>query len=91
MKMKKKLPLNHKWRCDKIGSRVGNPSAREKALAEVKRRAKEFAEESPKGFISAPTLKQLNPTPREAEMLGKLWNWQEQSKKSTIVLGKPST
>jgi len=46
-------------------------------------------QESPRGFISVPTLDQLKPTPREKALLKMLWDWQEASAKSTLVLGKP--
>jgi hypothetical protein len=45
--------------------------------------------ESDKGFVTAPTLEQLRPTPREASLLETLWSWQEQSAKSRVVLGQP--
>jgi hypothetical protein len=46
--------------------------------------------ESPKGFITAPTLEQLQPTEREKHLLKVLWDWQEQGKKSQLVLGQPT-
>ena len=46
-------------------------------------------QEPARGFVSAPTLDQLKPTPRETELLATLWNWQEESAKSCIVLGQP--
>lgn len=45
--------------------------------------------ESDKGFVTAPTLEQLRPTPREVSLLETLWSWQEQSAKSRVVLGQP--
>jgi hypothetical protein len=41
-KVKKKLPLTHPWRRDKIGQAQSSMTARDKAVAEVKRRRKEF-------------------------------------------------
>jgi len=41
--MKKKLSLKHPWRNDRIGARSSSPSARAKAIAEVKKRRKQFA------------------------------------------------
>ncbi len=46
--------------------------------------------ESPRGFVTAPTLDQLKPTERERHLLKVLWDWQEQSAKSQIVLGQPT-
>lgn len=46
-------------------------------------------EESPRGFISAPTREQLLPTPRESALLEQLWRWHEQSAKSQIMMGVP--
>jgi hypothetical protein len=46
-------------------------------------------QESARGFVSAPTLEELKPTPREAALLDTLWSWQEKSAKSRIVLGQP--
>ncbi|HXT39017.1 MAG TPA: hypothetical protein VN887_03245 [Candidatus Angelobacter sp.] len=46
-------------------------------------------QESARGFISAPTLEELKPTAREVSLLETLWNWQEKSAKSRIVLGQP--
>lgn len=46
--------------------------------------------ESHRGFITAPTLEQLQPTEREKNLLKVLWDWQEQSKHSQLVLGKPT-
>src|SRR5258707_10037530 len=43
----------------------------------------------PKGFVTAPTLHQLRPTPREVSLLETLWSWQEQSARSRTVLGQP--
>lgn len=40
---RKPLPLTHPWRRDKIGNSASQLSAREKALAEVKRRQKTFS------------------------------------------------
>ena len=40
-----------------------------------------------KGFISAPTLDQLQPTPEEQQLLRELLEWQEQSAKSHYILG----
>lgn len=45
--------------------------------------------ESPKGFITAPTIDQLKPTTREKHLLKVLWDWLENSKESTVVLGQP--
>ena len=45
--------------------------------------------ESPKGFITAPTVDQLKPTLRESWLLEWLWKWQEQSAKSPLVIGRP--
>jgi hypothetical protein len=42
-----------------------------------------------RGFVTAPTLEQLRPTPREVSLLETLWSWQEQSAKSRVVLGQP--
>lgn len=42
-----------------------------------------------RGFVSAPTVDQLRPTEREEFLLNALWNWQEASAKSQIVLGQP--
>lgn len=36
--------------------------------------------ESPKGFVSAPTLEQLQPTKEEQAKLKLLWDWLEHSK-----------
>lgn len=46
-------------------------------------------QESNRGFVTAPTLEQLRPTPREVSLLETLWSWQEQSAKSRVVLGQP--
>lgn len=43
----------------------------------------------PKGFTRAPTWEELQPTPRERHLLRVLWDWQEASKRSPIVLGEP--
>jgi hypothetical protein len=41
--------------------------------------------ESPRGFITAPTLDQLRPTSEEQAKLRLLWEWLEASKKSFYV------
>lgn len=40
-----------------------------------------------KGFITAPTLEQLLPTPDEQARLASLWAWQEQSAKCHYIFG----
>jgi hypothetical protein len=47
---------------------------------------KEHKEEKAKGFISAPTMKDLKPTEAEAHVLELLWQWQEMSARSPIQL-----
>ena len=46
-------------------------------------------ERAAEGFVSAPTAEQLKPTEREAVLLKTLWDWQESSARSPIVLGEP--
>lgn len=41
----------------------------------------------PRGFTKAPTLEELRPTPAERHALELLWEWQERSKRSAVVLG----
>lgn len=45
--------------------------------------------EGKRGFITAPTLDDLKPTPQERYLLEMLWQWQEQSSKSPYRLGEP--
>ena len=45
--------------------------------------------ESPRGFISAPTLEQLRPTREEQEELRRLWEWQEASKRDLTMWDTP--
>lgn len=42
--------------------------------------------EPDRGFISAPTLKDLKPTPREVALLEELWDWQERSERTVRLL-----
>lgn len=46
-------------------------------------------ESSPMGVVSFPSPEDLMPNERERELLKQLWDWQEQSAKSTIILGVP--
>lgn len=43
----------------------------------------------PRGFVTVPTAEQLAPTERERALLKQLWDWQEASRHSTIILGVP--
>jgi len=45
--------------------------------------------ESEKGFISAPTAKELQLTEAEQQWFNDLHEWQKRSAKSKIILGKP--
>lgn len=45
--------------------------------------------ESRRGFVKAPSLEQLKPTPEERHLLGVLWDWLEHSKRSKLILGVP--
>lgn len=42
-----------------------------------------------KMFESAPEDHDLRPTDTERHLLGELWDWQEKSKQTPWVLGKP--
>lgn len=41
--------------------------------------------ESERGFVSAPTLEQLRPTPEEQQHFEWLWAWLEASKKNNTL------
>lgn len=42
-----------------------------------------------RGFTHAPSLDELKPTKREQQLLKELWDWQENSRNTELVLGKP--
>ncbi len=67
--------------CQKRNHTASHPTRRKKG---------EMKSESPRGFITAPTLGQLKPTPREQHLLEVLWDWLEQSKRSPLILGQPT-
>jgi hypothetical protein len=51
--------------------------------------SEELLNESPRGFISAPTWEDIQPTPAEQAELENLWEWLERSRRSVILLGIP--
>lgn len=42
-----------------------------------------------KGFVEAPDMERLKPTPEEQERLRRILEWQDASARSTIMLGVP--
>jgi hypothetical protein len=59
------------------------------AMPSDKQQHEEEPREGIRGFTSAPTADQLKPNDREVFLLRTLWDWQETSSRTHIVLGEP--